>query len=105
MRYVVDEKALPRGRARRSTEPAAVEFANLYAAIGETLRHFDEQIRAAEQELETLRVLRNLRTVASELVLDQPLNDNRRWIERHFMNLAVAEASSLDEDEAQEGVG
>jgi hypothetical protein len=100
MRYVVDEKALSRGRSRRSAEPAAVEFANLYAAIGETLKHFDEQIRAAEHELEVLRVLRNLRTVATEPVLEQPLNDNHRWVGRHFMNLAVAEASSLAEDEA-----
>jgi hypothetical protein len=100
MRYVVDEKALSRGISPRFAEPAALEFANIYAAIGETLKHFDEQILAAEQELETLRVLRNLRTVASEPILDQPLNDNRRWVERHFMNLAVAEASSLDEDEA-----
>jgi hypothetical protein len=94
MRYVVDEKALSRGRSQRSAEPAALEFASIYAAIGETLKHFDEQIRAAEEELEVLRVLRNLRTVASEPVLGQPHNDNRR----HFMNLAVAEASSLDED-------
>ena len=100
MRYVVDAKSLSRGGSRRSAEPAAVEFANLYAAIGETLKHFDEQIRAAEQELEALRVLRNLRTVATGPALDQPLNDNHRWIERHFMNLAVAEASSVEEGEA-----
>jgi hypothetical protein len=99
MRYVVDERVLSRGSSQRSAEPAALEFANLYAAIGETLKHFDAQICAAEQELETLRVLHNLRAVASEPMIDQPLNDNRRWIERHFMNLAVAEASSLDEDE------
>lgn len=100
MRYIVEEKALSRGRSRRAAEPAALEFANLYAAIGETLKHFDEQMLAAEQELEALRVLRNLRTVASEPILGQPINDNRRWIERHFMNLAIAEASSLGEDEA-----
>jgi hypothetical protein len=100
MRYVVDEKALSGGRARRFAEPAALEFANLYAAIGETLRHFDEQIRAAEQELEVIRILRNLRTVAIEPTPGKPLNDNRSWVERHFMNLTVAEASSPDGGEA-----
>jgi hypothetical protein len=97
MRYVVDERVLSRARSRRFAEPAAAEFASLYAAIGETLRHFDEQIRAAEQELEVLRVLRSLRTVASDATLGQPLNDNHSWVEWGLVNLTIAEASSPDE--------
>jgi hypothetical protein len=97
MRYVVDEKALSVRRSRRFAEPAAGEFAHLYAAIGETLRHFDEQIRAAEQELEVLRVLRSLRTVASGATPGQPLNDNQSRARRRLMNLTIAEASSRGE--------
>jgi hypothetical protein len=64
MRFRVDEKVQSKTRSGRFSEPAADEFANLYAAIDETLRHFDEQIGVAERELEMFRALRKTRDAA-----------------------------------------
>jgi hypothetical protein len=77
MRYVVDEKVLPRALARLAPEPTAGDLARLRAGIDETLRQFEAHIRAAEQELEALRVLRNLAPSGSRAAFDCALNDNR----------------------------
>jgi hypothetical protein len=81
MRNVVEEMALPSDRPARFAEPAAAEFANLYAAINETLRNFDAQIRAAEHELEVLRVLRGIHAPPGGAPSGEALNDNHFWAE------------------------
>lgn len=75
MRYIIGENALSSGRPERFAEPAALEVAHLHAAIGETLRHFDAQISAAEHELEILRGLRGVR--ASNGAPSEALIDNQ----------------------------
>jgi len=76
MRYVVDEKSLPKPAPERSPQPRADEVATLYAEIGETLRNFDAQIRAAEEELAVLRLLHNIPAVAGCDARPEPQNDN-----------------------------
>jgi len=76
MRYNVEQQFWPHESPRRRPEIEGADFANLHAAIAETLRHFDEQIRAAEQELEVLRVLHTVPVARSAGRLDDPENDN-----------------------------
>jgi hypothetical protein len=76
MRYVVEQKFRPKENSGRRPELDEAEFANLHAAMTETLKHFDDQIRAAEQELETLRVLHTVSVAASCSKQDEPQNDN-----------------------------
>lgn len=82
MRNVVEEMALPSSRSARFAEPAAAEFASLYAAINETLRNFDAQIRAAEHELEVLRILRGVHAPRGRAPTGEALNDNQFWAEQ-----------------------
>ncbi|MGD0720927.1 MAG: hypothetical protein ABR970_07745 [Roseiarcus sp.] len=76
MRYVVEPKFRHNENSGHRPELDGAEFANLHAAITETLRHFDDQIRAAEQELEILRVLHTVSVAASCAKQDEPQNDN-----------------------------
>jgi hypothetical protein len=82
MRDVVDEMVLSSRTSGRFAEPAAAEFADLYAAIGETLKHFDAQIRAAEQELEILHILHSIRAADNNGAQGEALNDNQCWAQR-----------------------
>ena len=76
MRYRIDKNASADALPRRFLGPAAVEFANLYAAIGETFKHFDAQICAAERELEILRGLHGIPVVANRAATGRSLGDN-----------------------------
>jgi hypothetical protein len=82
MRYIIGENALSSGRAERFAAPAAAEVAHLHAAIGETLRHFDAQIRAAEHELEILRSLRGVWADSSSGAPSEALNNNQCFAEQ-----------------------
>jgi hypothetical protein len=77
MRFVVDEKVLPRALSRLVPEPTANELANLRAGIDLTLKQFEAHILAAEHELELLRVLRNVARSDERGPLGRALNDNQ----------------------------
>jgi hypothetical protein len=76
MRSIVHKRFWPNETAGRFLPPEVEDFAALHAAISETLRHFDDQLRAAEQELEILRVLHSVSVAATCEISDRPENDN-----------------------------